>query len=128
MDFYADHYSFSTLFHQCVMRGCLCCCIKQLPYDYRFNNAELKIKNPKVTDPEEINWDSFDISWTSKILRVVFAVFAILLFVVVCSTLVALCSIFIQTNAINCTGLTGYNITQVQTSGDPAIKTCFCNN
>ena len=81
-----------------------------------------------MTDPEEINWDSFDITWCSKITRVIIAIIVILVFVIICSTLVALCSIFIQTNAVDCTGLSGLTIDDARNAPTTQKTTCFCNS
>jgi hypothetical protein len=59
---------------------------------------------------------------------VIFAIFIILLFVVVCSTLVALCSIFIQTNAVNCAGMDPIELEAAKESSDSKVITCFCNS
>ena len=93
-----------------------------------FKGKVLKVKNVKVTDPEEINWDSFDITWCSKITRVILAILVVLVFIVVCSTLVALCSIFIQTNAVNCSGYNSISYDVAKVATDSMTVTCFCNS
>lgn len=128
VDFYSNRYMFSTTFHSCCMHGLFCCCIDDFPNDHKFRGKALKIKNTKVVDPEEINWDSFDISWCSKITRVLLAIFVVLVFIVICSTLVALCSIFIQTNAVNCSGYDSITYETAKTTSDSMTVTCFCNS
>lgn len=130
LDFYSHHYLYSSLFHECCMHGCCCCCIPDIAEKYKFQGAKLSVKNSKVTDPEEINWDSFDISMCSKITRVIIAIIVILVFIVVCSTLVALCSIFIQTNAEDCSGVGTTTLVAAQAAqvaNNATVVTCFCN-
>ena len=56
------------------------------------------------------------------------AIIIILIFLFICSTLVALCSIFITTNTVDCTGLGSISKQVAEASTDPRVKTCFCNS
>lgn len=65
----------------------------------------------------------------AKIARVLFAFVIIVVFIAVCSTLVSLCSIFINVNSINCDGVSIPSVSQAQSGSiSETEKTCFCNS
>lgn len=127
LNYYSDHWMFDTCIHSCV--GAICgCCVNQPGPQYLFRGTQLKIKSEKVSDPEEINWESLDVGICSKISRILFAFVIIIVFIAVCSTLVSLCSIFINVNSVNCDGVTIPTLAQAQSTASTTEVTCFCNS
>lgn len=127
LNYYSDHWMFNSCVHSCVSAICGCC-VKQPGPQYLFRGEQLKIKAEKVSDPEEINWESLDVGTCSKITRIIFAFIIIIVFIAVCSTLVSLCSIFINVNSINCDGVNIPTEAQVAATANTTEVTCFCNS
>lgn len=127
LNYYSDHWMFDSCTHSCVSTLCGCC-VKSPGPQYLFRGEQLKIKAEKVSDPEEINWESLDVGTCNKITRVIFAFVIIIVFIAVCSTLVSLCSIFISVNSINCDGVTIPTTAQAQVTTNTTEITCFCNS
>jgi len=67
-----------------------------------YKGKPLKIKNAKVPSPEDINWESYEIDGCSKISRVIIAFVIILIFIFISTSIIGLCSIYINTNSSNC--------------------------
>ena len=63
------------------------------------------MKNAKVPTPEDINWESYEIGVGGKIFRVIIAILIILVFIFISTSIIALCSIYINTHASDCEGV-----------------------
>ena len=71
-----------------------------------FHGQKLLIKSERVPAPEDINWGSFELSAGSKLFRVLFSFFIIVVFLAVSCTVIGLCSIYINSHAGTCDGVT----------------------
>lgn len=128
LKYYSDHFMFNRGLHECSRAMCSCC-IPELGKRYVFREEyELKVLSEKVNDPEEINWESIDVSSCSRFMRITVAIIIIVVFIAVCSTLVSLCSIFISVNSTNCDGVPSITLTVAKTTSNSTEKTCFCNS
>jgi hypothetical protein len=81
----------------------------------------------EVPDPDEINWESVNIKKKNKFLRVTFAAVVIVIFLAICSILMAICSVFITSNTITCLQVSDITLQQASTA-DEATKKCYCVN
>lgn len=80
-----------------------------------------------VPDPDEINWESVNITKRGKVFRVLLAVIIIIIFLGVTSILMAICSVFITSNTANCVKYQDITYTQASV-GDELTKKCYCSN
>lgn len=112
------------------MTSCMCsCCIKKPDPSHLFRGeTKLRIRSDTVPDPEEINWESVNITKKSKFFRILLAIFVILLLLGICSILVAICSIFISANTSSCSDYNNVSFQDAVASTDPKEKECYCNS
>lgn len=101
----------------------------ELDNQYKLSQKyEILIKNDEVPAPEDINWDSFEISICSKVMRLLFAALIILIFLCLSCAIIGLCTIYVSTHSSNCDSVTiPSSLAQAQASTDPTVKTCYCN-
>ena len=79
-----------------------------------------------VPDPDEINWESVNITKRGKVFRVLLAVIIIIILGVT-SILMAICSVFVTSNTANCVKYQDITYTQASV-GDELTKKCYCSN
>ena len=105
LTYFNNHYLFSTKLHG-FARSICCCCVDDPEPKYLLKGQKLFVKNDKVPEPEDINWENYEIGTCSKCCRVFFAIFIILVFLALSCTIIGLCSIYISANSIDCEGVT----------------------
>ena len=125
MAYYSDHYLFVSDLHSCMNAMC-CCCIDTVEDKYLYKGRPLKILKSKVSNPEDINWQSYEIDGLSKFFRVLVAFIIILVFILVSCSIIALCSIYINTHSSDCSSFDS-TLNCVTTACADADKTCYCN-
>jgi len=125
LDYYNQHYLFGTQLHRCFYSSCQCCFQRpESKYLYR-GEKELRVKAMDVADPDEINWESVNITRRNKFFRVALAIVIIVVFLGLTSVLMAICSVFIVSNTISC--ISYQDVTYAEaTVGDDLIKKCYC--
>lgn len=95
LEYFKKHYLFSaSSFHSCMHSVC-CCCIEEIKPEFVYDTKPLKIRNSTVPDPEEINWESFEIDGLSRCFRVCFAILVIIVFLLISCAALGICSIYI---------------------------------
>lgn len=104
LTYFNKHYLFNTNLHGCARSIC-CCCVDDPEPKYLFKGQKLFVKNDKVPEPEDINWDSVEVGVCGKICRVLVAILVILIFLGISCTIIGLCSIYISANSIDCTSV-----------------------
>ena len=87
------------------MRGCCCCCVDDPEPKYLFKGQKLYIKNEKVPEPEDLNWDSFEVGCCSQFCRVMVAIIVILVFLAISCSIIGVGSIYISSHADDCEGI-----------------------
>lgn len=129
LTYFNRHYLFDTNLHGCVRSIC-CCCVDDPEPKYLFKGQKLYIKNEKVPEPEDINWDSFEVGCCGKFCRVLVSVLVILVFLALSCTIIGLCSIYISSNSIDCTNVTiPATVAEAEaTITSDTDKKCFCNS
>ena len=104
LTYFNNHYLFGTNLHSC-MRSICCCCVDDPEPKYLFKGQKLFVKNANIAEPEDINWDSYEVGCCSKFFRVFFAIFLIIVFLALSCTIIGLCSIYVTANSVDCDGV-----------------------
>lgn len=128
LGYYNDHYLFDSGMHSCFREVC-CCCVDEVQEKYLYRGRPLKIKSAKVPEPEDINWESYEIGTCGKIVRVIIAILIILVFIFISTSIIALCSIYINTHASDCEGvdISKECVNSTTVTCTSAEKVCYCN-
>lgn len=128
LEYYNEHYLFNTRNTHSCMRSLCCCCIDDPEQKYLYKGKKLYIKTEKVPEPEDINWDSYEVGCCGKIFRVLISVVIILVFLAISCSIIGLCSIYISSHAVSCDGLVIpsnlENAKSVNATGQ--LLKCFC--
>lgn len=86
------------------------------------------IKNEKVSSPEDIEWESFEIGACSKLFRVLFTIVIILIFLAISSTIIGLCSIYISSHSGSCADVTiPGSAADASATNNATIIQCYCD-
>ena len=128
MAYFNRHYHFLTCCHGCTRDYC-CCCIEAIPKKFKLQEKhDLFIKNEEVAAPEDINWQSYEVSSGSKAARYIFAALIIIFFLAISCTIIGICTIYVSTHSSNCDSVTvPSTLAGAQAANDQKVKTCFCN-
>lgn len=127
LDFYNEHYLFGSRLHRCCTSTCGCC-LRKPDRKYLYDDVTtLRVKAMDVPDPDEINWESVNITRRGKFFRVVLVVFVIVVFLALTTFLMAICSVFITSNTANCMKYIDLTYNQA-VNGDDTAKKCYCAN
>lgn len=84
------------------MRGICCCCIDDPEKKHLYKGKKLYVKTEKVPEPEDINWNSYEVGICGKIFRVLIAALIIIVFLAISCTVIGLCSIYISSHSVSC--------------------------
>lgn len=130
LTYFNDHYLFHNRKSHSVMRSICCCCIDDPEPKYLFQGHKLYVRNDKVPEPEDLNWDSFEVSTCSKIFRVMAAILIIVLFLAVSCSIISLCSVYISSRANDCQGVTiPSTVEDAETANQSdEEKKCYCSS
>lgn len=129
LQYYSDHYLFNTKNSHSCMRGICCCCIDDPEQKHLYKGKKLYVKTEKVPEPEDINWNSYEVGICGKIFRVLIAALIILVFLAISCTVIGLCSIYISSHSVSCEGVI---IPSTLADAKSTITTdkdkkCYCN-
>lgn len=102
LQYYSDHYLFNTKNSHSCMRGICCCCIDDPEKKHLYKGKKLYVKTEKVPEPEDINWNSYEVGICGKIFRVLIAALIIIVFLAISCTVIGLCSIYISSHSVSC--------------------------
>ena len=102
LQYYSDHYLFNNKNSHGCFRATCCCCIDDPQPKYLYKGKKLYVKNERVAEPEDINWDSYEVGFCGKIIRVLISTVIILVFLAVSCTIIGLCSIYISSHSVSC--------------------------
>lgn len=87
------------------MRTICCCCIDDPQPKYLYKGKKLYVKTEKVPEPEDINWNSYEVGIFGKIIRVLVSAIIIIVFLALSCTIIGLCSIYISSHSVSCEGV-----------------------
>lgn len=86
------------------------------------------IKNDSVPSPEDINWESHELTCCSGFCRCLIAAAAIILFLAVSCVIIGLCTIYVSTHSNDCEGVSlPSDLAAAQKISDDKIKLCYCS-
>ena len=127
LNYFNDHYLFSNAGHA-FNRSLCCCCIDDVEPKYLFKGEKLYIKNEKVPEPEDINWENHQIGCCSKFCRVLFGCLIFLIFLAISCTIIGMCSLYISANSVDCTGIiVPKTLTEAERQNITGYeRKCFC--
>ena len=60
-DYYNKHYLFAHKKSHTVMRSLCCCCVDDPEPKHLFKGHKLYVKTDKVPEPEDLNWDAYEV-------------------------------------------------------------------
>lgn len=129
LQYYSDHYMFNNKNSHSCMRGMCCCCVDDPEPKYLYKGKKLYVKTDKVPEPEDINWNSYEVGICGKIFRILFSALIIIVFLAISCTIIGLCSIYISAHSVSCEGVTIPTTLQVAnaTITTEKEKKCYCN-
>ena len=81
-----------------------------------------------MPEPEDINWNSYEVGILGKIFRVLIAALIIIVLLALSCTIIGLCSIYISSHSVSCEGVTippDVATAKTTLTTDKEIK-CFC--
>ena len=81
------------------LKRCICC-MPHLPERNKFlGKDELIIKSSSLARPEQYNWNNVDISSGSRFCRVILSLLIILISIVITSSLIAFCTLYVSSTS-----------------------------
>lgn len=129
LQYYSDHYLFGHKNSHSFARAVCCCCIDDPEPKYLYKGKKLYVKSEKVAEPEDINWNSYQVGICGKIFRLIFSTFIILVFLAISCTIIGLCSIYISSHSVSCEGIIippSVSEAKIKITTEKEKK-CFCN-
>ena len=128
LSYFNEHYLFDSCCHGCI-RSCCCCCLKKPDQKAIFQEHTLFASPEQPSTPADINWGHFELSCCSKTVRFLFAFFVILVFLLLSTTIVGLCGIYISAHSNDCDGVNtaSYTAASATATNDQRIIRCYCN-
>ena len=87
------------------------------------------IANEHPPAPEDINWESYDLTFCGNLLRLFFSIFIIVLFLCISCIIVGLCGVYISSHSNNCDSIDTSQLTAAQATAtnNETIIRCYCN-
>ena len=104
LNYFNEHYRFDNCSHGC-MRCCCCCCVNKPDERGVFHNKKILVTNDHPPAPEDINWESYDLTCCGSLLRLFFSILIILLFLCLSCAIVGVCGVYISSHSSNCDGI-----------------------
>ena len=79
--------------------------------------------------PEDINWESYDLTCCGNFLRLFFSAFIIILFLAISCAIVGLCGIYISSHSTSCEGIDTsiYTAQTATATNNETIIRCYCS-
>ena len=129
-NYYSNHYLFSHKKSHTFMRGVCCCCVDDPEPKHLFKGNKLYVKSEKVPEPEDLNWDAYEVGGCGKCCRILLALFIIVFFLAISCTLIGLCSIYISSHSGDCEGVEFPDtVSEAEDEDlDDTQKKCFCSS
>lgn len=109
------------------LRRCLCC-MPPLPERQRFlGKDELIIKSTNLARPEEYNWNNIDITTASRIARLIISVLIIIIFIIITSSLVAICTLYVSSTSSCSEFDTEMTLEDAEATENELTMYCYCS-